>query len=117
MAKIQIFRQSGLPVSVEAIEAYSEDYKLFYDKASKRADMDNYANASQEEKLKMMRKMQRYLSFGERLVFKKHSVLTYETLPTSIKGWKSLCEKYGHAVIIAPRSDKDEMVLVITDKM
>jgi hypothetical protein len=117
MAKVQIFRQSGLPVEPDAIEAYQADFRAFNDKAQERAGYPNYSSATPDEKALIMRKLQRFLSYGERLVFKKHSKPAFENLPTSKKAWMGLCEKYGHAVIVAPRSDTGALVLVITDRM
>ena len=103
--KMEMFRYSGRPVTMAAIEAYDSDWRLFYDKAAEKAGLD-------------MLKLKRYLSYGERLLMKKHGVKTEIELPKTVKQWAALLAAYeGLPIMVAERMDKKGLVLVIKDSM
>jgi hypothetical protein len=103
--KLKMFKGSGELVDDSVRPKYDAEFKEFYDKAEKRANGD-------------MIKLQRYLSFGERQLYKKYAEDIREELPTSAKQWKKLMEKYADTpIMVARRSDTNEVILIIMDNL
>lgn len=97
--KIQLFRNSGKPVDPESEQAYINDWRSFYDKCLERALLDNM-------------KLQRFLSFGERLLQKKHYV------PTYAESFEQLAEKIvelGYPITLGISQDTGELIGIIQD--
>lgn len=110
--KLVMFKQSGDLVDESVRELYDADWKVFYDKAELRA---------KDEKKPLgvnVNKLNRFLSYGERQLYKKYSRDITESIPTSAKQWKLLLAKYGsNPIMVAHRADRDELILVIMDNL
>lgn len=102
MSKIKLFRQSGTPVELESLKAYESEWKVYYDKAAERAGLD-------------MLLLNRFLSFGERQLIKKHGSEVEIELPKTAKAWNELCNKYACPIMAAQRQDGRGLLLVIMD--
>jgi hypothetical protein len=104
MAKLKVYRKSGVPVKLEDREAYQKEWEVFYDKVKTRAGLD-------------MLKTQRMLAFGERQLIKKYNVEVLVEMPKSAKGWEKLIAGYEDTPIMLARTTKgNEVVAIIMDE-
>lgn len=109
--KVQIVKQSGKPVEPEAALAFEAEFREMYDKAETKAE-----KLAQKTGKPVMKLLERYLSFAELLMNRKHNQDQFITLPTSARAWRTLIDKHGNIpILVAKRSDKKATVLVIMD--
>jgi hypothetical protein len=105
MDKIILMRQSGYPVDMADMEAYNNDWRVFFDKAGERAGLD-------------MMKKQRFLAYGERQLLKKHNKTVEIPLPKTIQEVQDLIALYQDTPIMFARlADKDGVVALLMDKL
>lgn len=103
--KIRLMRQSGDPTNVEDRDAFQAAFREMYDKAAERAGLD-------------MLKLNRMVSFCERLLVKKHNKEVLVDMPKSAKAWTNLISKYDDVpILVARTADGKEIVLVIMDAL
>lgn len=101
---MKLYRKSGLPVSLESRDAYDKEWKEFYDRAAERAALD-------------MLLLARYLSFGERILVKKHNIQVNVDIPKSAKGWQKLISSYEDTpILVARTADGKEVVGILMDE-
>jgi len=100
---VRVFRYSGMPVNIEALDAYNKDWKAYYDAAKERAKLD-------------MLKLNRFLAYGERQLIKKHGSTVDIEMPQTAEAWNELITKYGSPVMVAQKSDNTGVVLVVMDQ-
>jgi len=106
MAKkeLTLYRKSGMPVDLSDREIYNVEWQAFYDKAAARAMLD-------------MLKLQRFLSFGERILTKKHNKEVVVPFPTTDMAWKKLINQYEDTpIMIARTTDGKRVIGVIMDE-
>lgn len=102
---LKLFRQSGMPVKLESLEAYQKDWKEFFDKASERAKLDNM-------------KLTRFLSFGERALIRKHGSEIVIEMPNTSEKWQALIASYEDTpIMIARLTNSDGVVGIIMDTL
>lgn len=103
MAKLKIFRMSGLPVGVEHLEAYKAEFAAGFDAAKDKHGNDMLSLQSDVQELE------------DALVAKYEKVGVVE-LPKSAKAWKALMGKFEAPIMVAQSSEgNNEQVLVIVD--
>ncbi len=109
--KIQIIKQSGKPVNTEDALRFENDFRLMYDKAETKAE----ALAAKNGK-PVMKLLERYLSFAELLLNRKHNQDQFIELPKTAKAWRKLIDEHANLpILIAKRADRKATVLVIMD--
>jgi hypothetical protein len=100
---MQIFRQSGLPLNVQDLQAFETEFKKRYDELLAVHGLD-------------MQEMHKALELLDVELKQKWKLLDQENLPKSNRGWKQLCEKYQAPVMVAMSQDNPKTcVLMICD--
>lgn len=113
--KIQVYRQSGMPVNESDQAGYTAEWKAFYDKAEARAK-ERFSDDNESEPYFML--LERYLRYGERQLVKKYNVAVEVELPKTVRGWTKLMETYQDTpVILARRQDSGKLILIIADTL
>lgn len=101
--KLEVYRQSGQPVSGDAQALYKTEWQAFYDKAAARAGLN-------------MLSLQRFLRYGERQLTLKHNVKVEVDIPKSAKAWMALLATYEDTpLMMAKTTDGKKLVLIIMD--
>lgn len=103
MSILKLYRKSGDPVNKADRDAYSAEWKTFFDKVSDRVGLD-------------MLKKQRMLAFGERQLIKKHNKEVVVDMPSTKEAWAELISTYEDTpIMLARTTDGKEVVAIIMD--
>jgi 5-methylcytosine-specific restriction endonuclease McrA len=103
-SKVRIYRQSGLPPSLENYTKYQEDYIKMAELISDRAGLD-------------MEKSQRMYRFTEYLLKKKHDSVVEIELPQSKEEAMELIKKFGTPITFAITADGNDVLGLILDEL
>lgn len=96
---LQVYRSSGRPVNLEDYMIYMEDWRLFYDKAAARAGLD-------------MRKMHRFLQYGEKALARKHEK---KVTVNEFADIRKLIMETGCNALIGVSSENEELIIILQD--
>lgn len=101
--KINLYRQSGLPVNLADRDAFDTAWKAFSDKVMARAGLN-------------MEKAARFHRFGERQLVKHYNKQVDADLPQTPDDWKALMDKYEQCpIMLAVDSNKGTLIGIIMD--
>lgn len=100
--KIKICRMSGLPVELEDLDNFKNEFRRLFDKASSIAKTD-------------MLRLQRRMSTIERILQTKYPTLTEVDFPSTAEAWKDLQAKYGN-ILVSQMRDSGDLFFVISDQ-
>lgn len=96
--QIKVYRKSGRPIDPADDAAYMDDWRNFYDKACERAKADNL-------------KLERFLSYGESALQKKHYK---ETIISNFEELTKVYLETGFPVLFGYSRD-EQLIAVIQD--
>jgi site-specific recombinase XerD len=115
--KIELYRESGVPVNLEDREKYDTEFKLVFDKVEEKVNKLFEKTASNPKnrlfKVPKMIMFQRFMNYAERQLAKKHNKLITIDLPKTQKGFVELLNKYENVPIMIALEKKGEKVVGI----
>ena len=116
--KLKIYRQSGSPVAPEHQDAYTEAYRITYDRCEAKADKLFLKKSGHLTLVPHMIMLQRYLRFAERGLMKKFSGNDEVELPRTAKAWTALISKFGDTpLMLAKEQNTGKLVLLLMDNL
>lgn len=100
--KIKVFRKTGLPVRLEDLNSFKEEWKLIFDKA-------------QDKCLPDMLRLQKLLARLENGLQKKYpTICEWDFLKTQ-EDWDKVIDEYGN-IMVTRSLDSGEMLYCILDE-
>lgn len=98
---VKLIRQSGLPVELENLEKFKEEFRRLFDIAERVCRKDN---------LRMQKKLARI----EKVLQDKYPTVIDIELPNSDESWGALQEKFGN-ILVSRHKHTNEMILIVSD--
>jgi hypothetical protein len=100
--KIKVCRMSGLPVELEDMNIYKDEFRRLYDKAERLCKQD------------MLRLNLKIVKIEKALQAKYPTVQDVD-FPTTQESWKELQTKYGN-ILVSQHRHTGELLFVISDQ-
>jgi hypothetical protein len=121
--KLQLFRDSGFPVSLADRDGYDADFRLMYDKTEAKAAAAYERRTAKGPSYKgynvpKMIIFNRMLAYGERLLIKKWSKNVEIELPRSKTALIKLLSTYEDVpIMLALSVDRKSVIAVLMDQL
>lgn len=121
--KLQLYRQSGRPVSLEDLEGYETEFRAMYDKAEIKSAAAFERRTAKGPAYKgynvpKVLILNRMLSYGERLLTKKWNKSVEIEVPRSKAGLIKLLATYEDTpIMLALTADRKSVIAVIMDQL
>ncbi len=112
--RTKIYRQSKGPAELATAKQYNDEWKAFYDRAHERA-MEKHKDGKFSDQYSVL--MQRYCSFAERQLIRKHGMEIEIELPKTMKQWNEAIARFGGAPIAIAQLNPKGNALIIMDAL
>lgn len=110
--KVKVCRASGMPVKIESIALYRQEYQVLYDKVMRRfgldAEVPKLLGPDEAKRINWL------LERCDKRLLKKYPNMEEWALPTNANEWADLIAQHG-PIMVAKTEDTGETSLVIFD--